>query len=135
MSDQDKSQSTNSNTALSVFTTVAASISDGATKMVTKYWGGKDAADNCGEKNAANNWDFEIIFKGATNVPIGGIYSSDPFLEVYLGSFDDMKDTELLSDDAVDSNTLSKEIANMKPLTSSIVDPYHESFQENTLSF
>ncbi|KAF8926260.1 hypothetical protein BGZ58_011331 [Dissophora ornata] len=42
-----------------------------------------------GDINPNKTWDFSIIFKGAEEVPVGDLLTSDPFLEAYLGSPED----------------------------------------------
>ncbi|KAG0247942.1 hypothetical protein BG011_000702 [Mortierella polycephala] len=58
------------------------------------------AVDTCPSKN----WDYTITFKGATGVPRGDILSSDPFLEVYLGSSEDPEALSFVT--GVEWNTL-----------------------------
>ncbi|KAF9357877.1 hypothetical protein BGX26_002926 [Mortierella sp. AD094] len=55
----------------------------------------------------SKNWDFEITFVSAKDVPIGDILSSDPFLEAYLGSSDDQNTLSYIT--GVNWNTLNPE--------------------------
>ncbi|KAI1305573.1 hypothetical protein EDD11_004908 [Mortierella claussenii] len=42
-----------------------------------------------GNANPSKNWDFNIVFQGAKDVPVGDILSSDPYLEAHLGPPED----------------------------------------------
>ncbi|KAF9207194.1 hypothetical protein BGZ49_000990 [Haplosporangium sp. Z 27] len=53
----------------------------------------------------SKNWDYEFIFEGAKDIPIGDILSSDPFLEVYIGSSEDENNLSYIT--GVQWNTLN----------------------------